>query len=66
MSNAADRVSLVIGVTGHRDLVPTEIPAITMQVERFFDTLANEFPDLPMMVLTPLAEGGVPHRGVAN
>jgi hypothetical protein len=57
MSNAADRVSLVIGVTGHRDLVPTEIPAITMQVERFFDILAAQFPDLPMMVLTPLAEG---------
>ncbi len=48
MSNPPDRVSLVIGVTGHRDLVPTEIAAITMQVERFFDTLAAEF-DLPMI-----------------
>ncbi len=56
MSNPPDRVSLVIGVTGHRDLVSTEIPAITLQVERFFDTLAAEF-DLPIMVLTPLAEG---------
>ena len=56
MSNPPDRVSLVIGVTGHRDLVPTEIPAVTMQVERFFDTLAAEF-NLPIMVLTPLAEG---------
>ncbi len=37
--------------------MPTEIPAITMQVERFFDILAAQFPDLPMMVLTPLAEG---------
>lgn len=57
MSNPPDRVSLVIGVTGHRDLVPTEVPAITLQVERFFDTLEAEFPDLPIMVLTPLAEG---------
>lgn len=55
MSVAA--VPLVIGVTGHRDLVPEEEPVLEASVERFLVDLGGRFPDLPLLVMTPLAEG---------
>ncbi len=50
-------VPLLIGVTGHRDLVPAEIPGIRGAVERFLSELHQRFPDRPITVLSPLAEG---------
>ncbi len=47
----------MIGVTGHRDLVPDEVPLLDQAVEAFFLDLRNRFPDLPLLVTTPLAEG---------
>ena len=51
------QIPLVVGVTGHRDLVPEEVPAITEQVTRFFTNLTDQFPGLPILVLSGLAEG---------
>ncbi|MEM8767881.1 MAG: hypothetical protein AAGE43_10580 [Pseudomonadota bacterium] len=51
------RVPLVIGVTGHRDLVPDELEAIKARIRSFFEDMQAAFPDLPLMVMTPLAEG---------
>ena len=48
---------LSIGVTGHRDLVPDELPAIRGRVTRFLLDLQEQFPDRPLRVLSPLAEG---------
>jgi hypothetical protein len=53
---AAER-PLVIGVTGHRDLVPDEIPGIEAAVRKLFKDLAERFPDRPLQVISPLAEG---------
>jgi hypothetical protein len=48
---------LTVGVTGHRDLVPDEIPALKDRVREFFQQLRREFPDLSLQLITPLAEG---------
>jgi hypothetical protein len=50
-------VPLLVGVTGHRDLVADEIPAIRQVVRSFLERLRSQFPDRPLRVLTPLAEG---------
>ena len=48
---------LTIGVTGHRDLVADEVPALKEKVRNFFLQLKTEFPDLDLQLITPLAEG---------
>ena len=48
---------LTIGVTGHRDLLTDEIPAIKEKVRGFFNQLKSDFPDLEPQLITPLAEG---------
>ncbi|MGE0621188.1 MAG: hypothetical protein AB7I04_24685 [Pseudomonadales bacterium] len=55
--NRRGRVPLVVGVTGHRDLLPAEEDLIRDRVRAFFLMLMGEFPDLPLLVMTPLAEG---------
>ena len=50
-------VPLTIGVTGHRDLVPEEVPRIEARVRSLFEGLRAQFPDRPLQVLSPLAEG---------
>ncbi len=52
-----ERVPLVIGVTGHRDLVESEHEEIKARVRAFFEHMHESFPDLPLMMMTPLAEG---------
>ncbi|TNF88252.1 MAG: hypothetical protein EP301_05315 [Gammaproteobacteria bacterium] len=53
----AEGVPLVIGVTGHRDLLYEEQEGIKLRVRGFFEQMRERFPDLPLMVMTPLAEG---------
>ncbi|HET9662676.1 MAG TPA: hypothetical protein VFP00_00490, partial [Burkholderiales bacterium] len=48
---------LVVGVTGHRDLVAAEVAGIEAIVRRVFDDLQERFPGRPLRVLSPLAEG---------
>jgi hypothetical protein len=48
---------LVVGVTGHRDLVPAEMPGIRGRVREFLMHLHGQYPDRDLVVLTPLAEG---------
>jgi hypothetical protein len=48
---------LVVGVTGHRDLVPDEVPRIEAAVRELLEDLAKRFPDRPLQVMSPLAEG---------
>jgi hypothetical protein len=50
-------VPLVIGVTGHRDLRPDEVPDLERMVRGFLLTLTARHPTLPLTILTPLAEG---------
>ena len=59
LSNATTdpKVPIVVGVTGHRDILPAEQDQIKDRIRDFFDQLRASFPDLPLMVMTPLAEG---------
>jgi hypothetical protein len=52
-----NRIPLVIGVTGHRDIVSSEQAVIKQRIQEFFEELGREYPDLPLLVMTPLAEG---------
>ena len=53
----AEGQPLVIGVTGHRDLVPDEVAGIDVIVRELFTDLAERFPDRRLQVMSPLAEG---------
>ena len=49
---------LVIGVTSHRNLFAREVERLRQRVRDFFAQLQHDFPDLPLVVLSSLAEGG--------
>src|SRR5215467_7881644 len=49
---------LVIGVTSHRDLVGAELEPIRGRIRTLFEHLSGEFPEMPLVVLSSLAEGG--------
>ena len=49
---------LSIGVTGHRDLLDEEKPALESRVRAFFAELVQRFPGLELQLLSPLAAGG--------
>ncbi|OOG54550.1 hypothetical protein B0E48_14280 [Rhodanobacter sp. C03] len=51
-------VPLVIGVTSHRNLAAHEVEPLRQHVRDFFAQLKRDFPELPLMVLSALAEGG--------
>ena len=50
-------VPLVVAVTGHRDLLPAEIPLIRTRVREFLASLRDAYPDRVVAVMSPLAEG---------
>ena len=51
-------VPLIIGVTSHRNIPAREEAAIRERIREFFTRLRSEFPELPLIVLSSLAEGG--------
>ena len=53
-----DRVPLTLGVTAHRDPLDAEITAIEAQLQDLFKDLQQRYPDTPLRLITPLAEGG--------
>lgn len=57
MQASGARLPLMVGVTGHRDLLDSEVPRLEQAVQDFFLDLQRRFPDLPLLVTTPLAEG---------
>lgn len=48
---------LVIGVTGHRDLVAADSARIRELLDTFFTRLRRQYPHTPLRLLSPLAEG---------
>jgi hypothetical protein len=48
---------MLIGVTGHRDLTPQEIPALRAAVRRFLTHWADQPSDPPLMVASSLCQG---------
>ena len=54
---ALDTTSLVVGITGHRNLLASEVPALQGRVRDFFLQLQQRYPNLPLTLLSSLAEG---------
>ncbi|MDZ7686418.1 MAG: hypothetical protein U5O39_16675 [Gammaproteobacteria bacterium] len=57
VSETECRVHLMIGVTGHRDLIAGELQGIRSRIRKFFLGLRQSCPGLPLKVIPPLAEG---------
>jgi hypothetical protein len=56
-ARAGFAVPLVVAVTGHRDLVPAESPAIRERVRALLHGLRDAYPHRAIMVMSALAEG---------
>ncbi len=54
---ALEATSLVVGITGHRNLHAAAIPVLKTQLQIFFVDLAERYPHLPVVLLSSLAEG---------
>lgn len=50
-------VPLLIGVIGHRDPLPSEIPKIVRRFEQFLEQIIDACPSTPIWMLNGLAEG---------
>lgn len=50
-------IPIVVGVTGHRDLRPEDLPPLEAAVRRLLERLRRDYPNSPLVVVTPLAEG---------
>ncbi len=50
-------IPLVVAVTGHRDLVSSETPAIRDRVQELFARLQQDYPERRLQVMSALAEG---------
>lgn len=50
-------VPIIIGITGHRDLRKEDIPDLENKVRGIFQEARIKYPNSPIKVLSPLAEG---------
>ena len=50
-------VPLIVSVTGHRNLVPAEIPVIRQRVREFLTDICERYPERGVSVMSSLAEG---------
>jgi hypothetical protein len=57
-STGPSALRLSVGLTAHRDLRPEQEPALRAQVRTFFQELHRAFPDLPLRLISALADGG--------
>jgi len=51
------KIPFLVGVTGHRDLLPAEVPAIRAAVEELLRALRAAAPDVQIVLLSSMAEG---------
>ena len=47
----------IFGVSGHRDLVATDLPELRKHLQLIFDHYRSAYPDATFRLLSPLAEG---------
>ncbi|MGH7896482.1 MAG: hypothetical protein ACREQQ_00900 [Candidatus Binatia bacterium] len=60
MPRNPDRVPLVVGVTGHRDLRRHDVLPLAHAVKRVLTELRDAHPRTPLVILSPHAEGALP------
>ena len=54
---SAFAIPLVVAVTGHRDLVPAELPTLRDKISQLFRKLQNDYPDRRLQLMSALADG---------
>jgi hypothetical protein len=54
---AAIQAPLVFGVSGHRDLIRTDLPELRKQLQAVFNRFRLAYPNASFELLSPLAEG---------
>ncbi len=52
-----EKIPLVLGITGHRNLHPDEFELIRTRLREVIHDLRETYPDTPLTLLSPLAEG---------
>ncbi len=52
-----DRIPLIIGITGHRELHPDDVARVESQLRHFFEELQGKFPHTPLLLLSSMGEG---------
>src|SRR5216684_3311424 len=61
MESLPDRLPLVIGVTGHRDLRDRDVPRLEQEIAGILDGLRRDYlgggEETPIIILSALAEG---------
>lgn len=50
-------IPIVVGITGHRDLRPEDVPALERKVGGILGQIKDKYPDSPVLLLSSLAEG---------
>ncbi len=53
----SERIPLVFGVSGHRDLLPADLPKLHGHLQQIFSRFRAAYPSTPFKLITPLAEG---------
>jgi len=56
-ARGATNASFVFGVSGHRDLVRTDLPELRKQLHAVFSHFRSAYPNASFELLSPLAEG---------
>ncbi len=51
------KIPIIVGITGHRDLCENETDLLSKKIREVFQLLRKNYPDTPLLLLTPLAEG---------
>jgi hypothetical protein len=56
-SMSLDRIPLIIGVTGHRELHPEDVSRVQSGLREFFENLQRRFPHTPLLLLSSMCQG---------
>jgi hypothetical protein len=51
------KAPFIFGISGHRDLVPADLPELRAQLEIVFSRFRSAYPEAAFQLLSPLAEG---------
>lgn len=57
ITSCSGLLPIVLGVTGHIDILDEDLEFYKIQLSQFFTQLRNDYPGTPIQLLNPLAEG---------
>ncbi|SES81062.1 hypothetical protein SAMN05660297_00555 [Natronincola peptidivorans] len=51
------RIPIIVGMTGHRDLVEKDVPILETKIESILEGIQEKYQETPIYIMTALAEG---------